>query len=255
MAELRAIEEISDRELSALGLADVVRARQMLQSLSGQGITDEDVSQLLPFLFISLNSSPDPDRALLNFERWMTSVTGRYTHFQLLLRHPRALDIFFAVCGTSQLFSDILVQNPEYFEILSNPGVRGGARTASALYRDLSGFIDAIVRPELKLEAMRRFKQREFLRIGTRDLLGLADLPTTIREFSNLADACVQKCLQIGEIQLRERFGEGAAVPFAVIAMGKLGGRELNYSSDIDLMFVYSESDSSGDQGFQYAGK
>src|SRR4029079_16700558 len=125
------------------------------------------------------------------------------------LRHPAALDIFFNICGVSQLFSDILVRNPEYFEILANPSVRGTsvdrAKPSGVVYRELSGFVDSVQRTELKLEAMRRFKQREILRIGTRDILGLADMPATAREFSNLADACAQKCCEIAIVELREK--------------------------------------------------
>src|SRR5262249_41625101 len=153
---------------------------------------DDDVQALLPVLLAALRKSPDPDRALNNFSRWIESVHSRFTHVQYLLRHPAAIDIFFNVCGVSQLFSDILIRNPEYFEILASPGVRGGAKSAGALYRELSAFVSPVQRIELKLEAMRRFKQREFLRIGARDILELADMPSTAREFSNLADACVQ---------------------------------------------------------------
>jgi [glutamine synthetase] adenylyltransferase / [glutamine synthetase]-adenylyl-L-tyrosine phosphorylase len=237
------VTDVTQSDLIALGFTDPDRARRILLSLAGQGVTDDDVAALLPSLFDALRKSPDPDRGLNNFSRWTDSVTSRYTHFQYLLRHPAALDIFFNVCGVSQLFSDILIRNPEYFEILANPGVRSGAKSGGALYRELSGFIDSIVRPELKLEALRRFRQREMLRIGTRDILELADMPTTAREFSNLADACVQKCYEIAVAQLAERYGIQTPPPFAVIAMGKLGGQELNYSSDIDLMFICGDED------------
>lgn len=244
-------DTLTEQELSALGLADPARAKRILLSLAGQGVTDEVVSALLPFLCEALRESPDPDRALNNFERWTNAVTNRYTHFQYLLSHPMALKIFFNVCGVSQFFSDILIRNPEYFEILANPGVRGGRRTAGAVYRELSRFVDRIIRPELKLEAMRRFKQREILRIGTRDILGLADMPTTAREFSHLADACVQKCYEIAVAQLAERYPALALgqTSFAVIGMGKLGGQELNYSSDIDLMFVCGDPPPHAEKG------
>jgi glutamate-ammonia-ligase adenylyltransferase len=108
------------------------------------------------------------------------------------------------------------------------------------------------------------------LRIGVRDLAGLADMPATALEFSNLADTCVQQALEIavagtpalGVRHLAFRIGQlvsgterkenalpnakcqmpnAQPVPFSVIAMGKLGGQELNYSSDIDLIFVFAE--------------
>ncbi|MGC8666544.1 MAG: DUF294 nucleotidyltransferase-like domain-containing protein [Chthonomonadales bacterium] len=226
-------------QLEKVGFSDAARAERIIRSLAGQGVTDDDVDLMIPILLRSLAASPDPDRALNNFERWFQSVTNRITHVRYLLAHPAALEIFFSVCGTSQFFSDILIRNPEYFEILANPGVRGGTKSAGTLYRELSAFVDAIVRPELKLEAMRRFKHREILRIGTRDILGLADMPATAHEFSSLADACIQKCLEIAQAQ--SAGGGGAPLPMAVIAMGKLGGQELNYSSDIDLLFVAAD--------------
>jgi glutamate-ammonia-ligase adenylyltransferase len=238
---MTSLDSLTVGDVSELGFTDPERGLRILRSLPGQGVTDEVVNELLPTLFAALRKSPDPDRALNNFSRWTEAVTSRYTHFQYLLRHPTALDIFFNVCGVSQLFSDILVRNPEYFEILANPGMRGSGadrtKPSSVVYRELSRFVDHVQRIELKLEAMRRFKQREILRIGTRDILELADMPTTAREFSNLADACVQKCTEIGIAEIREKHHVDPP-PLIVVGMGKLGGQELNYSSDIDLMFV-----------------
>ncbi|MCC6728801.1 MAG: hypothetical protein IT208_05630 [Chthonomonadales bacterium] len=244
------LDELNETTLAGCDFADPQRALRILRSLAGQGVTDEDVGQLLPSLLDAVCESPDPDRALNNFERWIASVTSRYTQFRYLLAHPAALRIFFSVCGVSQFFSDILIRSPEYFEILANPGVRGGSKSAAELYGELSRFVDGIAHPDVRLDAMRRFRQREVLRIGTRDILGLADLPATAREFSNLADACVQKCYEIARAQIAERRGAVAAAPFAVIGMGKLGGAELNYSSDIDLLFVCGcEAEADGPPG------
>ncbi|MBM3496535.1 MAG: hypothetical protein FJX72_19785, partial [Armatimonadetes bacterium] len=188
----------------------------------------------------------------LNFVRWTDAIGNRYTHFRYLAGHPTALTIFLSVCGVSQFFSDILARNPEYFELLANPGVRSGARPADLLFSELSDLVDCIAQLELKLEAMRRFRHREMLRIGVRDIMGISDMPTTAREFSNLADACVQKCYALA----RDRAGakHGAPPPrFAVIALGKLGGSELNYSSDIDLLFVCDDETSEGDAALRAA--
>jgi glutamate-ammonia-ligase adenylyltransferase len=245
MNDPRTLDSVTLEELTALGFADPTRAQRILFSLAGNGVTDDVLEQLLPSLLPALAGSPDPDRALNNFERWSRAVTSRYTQFQFLLRHPAALEILLTVCGNSQYLADILTRNPEYFEIIADPDLRGGerdVRQAAQLYRNLSRFVDFLSHPDLKLEAMRRYKQREILRIGARDILGLSDMPQTAREFSDLADACVQKCYEIGLTSLMERYGENAAIPLCVIGMGKLGGRELNYSSDIDLMFVCGDT-------------
>src|SRR5262249_5381348 len=109
---------------------------------------------------------------------------------------------------------------------------------------------------EGRFNALRRVKRRELCRIGLRDLLGDADLVTTTQELSELADACLAQALAMLTPALVERYGQPRHVSangrrmstgFAVIALGKHGGGELNYSSDIDLCFVYeAEGESDG---------
>ncbi|MCH8507102.1 MAG: bifunctional [glutamate--ammonia ligase]-adenylyl-L-tyrosine phosphorylase/[glutamate--ammonia-ligase] adenylyltransferase, partial [Ectothiorhodospiraceae bacterium] len=95
--------------------------------------------------------------------------------------------------------------------------------------------------------ALRRFRNREMVRIAWRDLAGWAGLEETLRELSDLADACIDGALGYLDGVLRARYGvprdaDGQPVSFYVLGMGKLGGRELNYSSDIDLIFGFSAS-------------
>ena len=222
------------------GLQDAETGLRRLRGLAGRGVTDDDVAALTPFLLKALRESPEPDRALGSFARWFEAVGGRASYFQLLLRHPVALDVFCLVAGSSPYFADLLARNPEYFEILANPGLRGGRVSASAQYRAASGLVSVCHNLPLKKDALRRWKAREMLRIGVRDLVGLADMPTTAREFSNLADACVQCALDIA-FSAVPLAPDSFLPPFAVIGMGKLGGQELNYSSDIDLIFVHAD--------------
>ena len=246
-------EELTPEQLSEAGIEDTAKGLRFVRELAGQGVTDDDLAPLLPLLLDALRGSPDPDRALSSFSRWFAAVSGRYSHLQTLLRHSIALDLFCLVTGCSQYFADLLVRQPECFEIIANPGVRGGTKTAARLAREAASLIGACRLPELKRDALRRWKAREMLRIGVRDLVGLADMPNTAREFSNLADACVQMALDIALATLPLQPSESPPTrapdtqhpvlpPLAVIAMGKLGGQELNYSSDIDLMFVHGDN-------------
>jgi glutamate-ammonia-ligase adenylyltransferase len=111
---------------------------------------------------------------------------------------------------------------------------------------DLEASLAPFTTAESRLNALRRFKYRHLLRIGARDLLGDADLIATTEDLSRLADACLGAAWRAAERAARAQYGaprapEGAETGVAVIGMGKLGGEELNYSSDIDLMFVYGE--------------
>lgn len=230
--------DISEEVLRQVGFSAIDQAKALIRGLAGQGITDDDLSALLPMLLTSLGNSPDPDRSLASFARWLGAVGSPYAHLQLLHRHSVALELFCVVTGSSQLFADLLVRQPETFEIIANPGVRGGVKSYFQFHREVSELVQACRHPELKRDVLRRWKAREMFRIGVRDLAGLADMPATAHEFSNLADACVQTAFEIA----RDTLHPVQLPPFAVIAMGKLGGQELNYSSDIDLMFVHADT-------------
>ncbi len=226
--------------LRELGLHDPDKALGHLQRLAGNGVSDDDLTPLFPLLWTALRESPDPDRALNSFARWFAAVGSPYSHLQMLLRHPVSLNLFCLVTGSSQYFADLLVRQPEYFEILANPGVRGDTKSAEEFAGDLAALVNACQRLELKRDALRRWKAREMLRIGIRDLIGLSEMAETAFEFSNLADACIQQALAIAyaSLPLKPETENSAPMPLAVIGMGKLGGQELNYSSDIDLIFV-----------------
>ncbi len=96
------------------------------------------------------------------------------------------------------------------------------------------------------LTALRRWRRRELVRIAWRALAGWAGIEESLRESSDFADAAVAVCVEYARGQLTERFGEprgpdGQAQPLVVVAMGKLGGRELNFSSDVDLVLLFPE--------------
>lgn len=190
-----------------------------------------------------LASAPDPDAAVAGLERL---AAERPEAFARLARMPAALSVLAAVFSVSRFLSDAVVTHPEWVEDL----------IASGDLDRLLGFEDYRARLEQELgpgvpppEALARFRRRQLLRIAARDAMGLATLAETTLELSSLADAILElACARIRQELCRRhgapRPGPGQPGPdpasFAVIALGKLGGLELNYSSDIDLMFVYS---------------
>lgn len=206
--------------------------------IAGNGVTDEEVEAFTPQLLSALATTPDSERALDNLVKWLEATLNRRLYFLTLISHTVGLKLLLKVFGTSQYLADLIIKNPEYFEFVANPGVRGGTRSATAYLREGKQIVDACARAELKLDALRRFKAREMLRIGVRDIAQLTDLPRTAREFSNLAEACVQIAFEMARTKEPIEASHPVTLPFCIIGMGKLGGRELNYSSDIDLMFV-----------------
>lgn len=243
----RTADQLTDAELHAAGFRDPARARRLFVGLAGRGVTDDDVALILPALLSALSECPDPDRSLANFARWFDALTNKATYFRYLAAHPTGLRILVHIGATSQFLADILAREPEYAEIIANPGVRGGVKAADQMFREMETLVGRITHLELKLDALRRYRQREVLRIAARDLLGLAELTATTQEFSNLADASVQVCLALAAQVVQERHPNLPNARLAVIALGKLGGMELNYSSDIDLIFVADGCSDGGD--------
>ena len=150
----------------------------------------------------------------------------------MLADNPVAFGALMSVFAASQFLSNLLIHTPEYYEILANPTIRDRPRsvedfTAEGLRRVAIGST-----PGMKRDALRRFKPPEVLRAGVRDILGYASVTETVAEISAFAEACVRIALRICE----------AENDLCVIAMGKLGGRELNYASDIDLVFVHADT-------------
>ena len=233
---LETYADLTPPALTALGLDDAEQACRTLQSLAGHDVPDSEFEALLTVVMPVLKQSADPDRAVANLGRWADAVGSRTAGYWTLIGYPAAAAMLLTLFAASQFFAELLIANPEYLEVLTNPTIRDRGRGVDALWADLSRRVGIGKTPNACRDALRRFKPPEVLRIGARDLLGFADVPETIRAISDFADVCVRMALQIG---LEERTLVNPA--FAVFALGKLGGRELNYASDIDLIFVYGD--------------
>lgn len=197
-------------------------------------------SKFLPLFRKQLLATPDPKRALNNFLRFISSG---FT--SSLLRdfndHPVLLTIALTLFSHSQYLADILVRSPELFHWLTSTDAVAATRKGDEYRRDAQIAIAPFERIDKKFDALKRFQRREILRISARDILKEADLATVTRELSWLADSIVDASVSIGLEDLAKRLGREVKSTFSVVGLGKLGGEELNFSSDIDLMFVYDE--------------
>ena len=197
------------------------------------------LNRILPHLQMALDAAASPERASVNIERFVERVTDPAAVFQVLAERPHALDLLVTLFAGSQFLSEILIRRPDYFGLILRPGIaeikspaRFHAEAVEALVQFASkdGMVPS---PAPSLDALRRLQHWELLRIGLCDLGGLLDLATVTAQLSGLADGIVQVLLA-HELGQMGRSDDG----FAVLAMGKLGGGELNYSSDIDLLFL-----------------
>ena len=160
--------------------------------------------------------------------------------------------VFAALSGGSQALGDLLLAHPDWLALLDIERLKF-PRRAQGFQQELGRLLGPALKAQdyaAALTELRRFKQRELFRIAARDLARLSNVVEITRELSDVADVCLEAVLQIVRLQLTARFGrpfhqdvEGRWQPtaFAVLGLGKLGGQELNYSSDVDLMFVYDD--------------
>ncbi len=187
-----------------------------------------------------LARSPCPDMLLVRLTRYFDACMNRRSELAFIVSAPRYLDLLATLLGESHFLTDIICRNPAFMvwlwgeAALDQPSRR--EEQCVALLNQVKAFnvFDA------QCQSMRRFKRREILRIATRDIFAHASVRSVTEDLSNLADATLEAALFCASQELQRRYGESSAT-FCVLAMGKLGGRELNFSSDIDLVFIYSQ--------------
>ncbi len=219
--------------LASVEFDDWRGAHNRLQSLCPDESCREELAKCLPMLLSALVEAATPDASLVNFDRFVQSVDDRQELFQFLANNPRAVEILVKLFVGSQFLTEILLRNPNYlFELTQHKRLAEFKSRPQFVQECLAAAADKEKLIE-KFDAIRRFQRWEWLRIGACDSFRLMDLKTVTVQLSLLADSIVQCCLSL----LASDAGlstEG----FAVVAFGKLGGEELNYSSDIDLVFV-----------------
>src|SRR4051812_41503956 len=202
------------------------------------------LAKALPAL---LEDCPDPDRALLLFDRLLSESSSET--LRLIESHASLAHYAIAVFGNSNYLGETLVRNPDLLQTF----VREKKLDQSFSHDEFSEALARFCSRSLERDAsllLSRFKRREYVRIMLRDVLRISPLAETTSEISALSDVLIQNALREAESAMEKRFGlpqhvdtQGRAVttPFAVLSLGKLGGNELNYSSDIDLLFLYGD--------------
>jgi glutamate-ammonia-ligase adenylyltransferase len=239
--------------LTSLGVSDLERCARSLQSLAlHPSFPREDMKFLGQFLE-SLGETFEPERALANLERILASRENPDAFLSALRRSAGRRSIVLTLAGGSQFLTETVLRHPEFLDWLLRPSTLRGERAGKRIFSELWGWVrKCLDETNGPAGALRRFCQREYLRIGIGDLLRTASMGETTMALSDLADATLEAALRVAEHELRARFGKPRyrvrgggwrTCEFAVIGMGKLGGRELNFSSDIDLLFVYTSDD------------
>ncbi len=206
------------------------------------------LERIAPLLMQEVIDSPEPDRALLNLERFLRALRARATFYALLAENREIIKVLVSLFGTSQFLSRIFIQHPEILDSMVSRSYAVSNKDRITMEKDLEELIGDATDYEDRLDVLRRFRNEEFLRIAMGDLYGNLELEEVARQLSVLADVALNKAVSIAREELMPRFGipwckttkgDGHEAAFAIIGMGKLGGMELNYHSDVDIIFVY----------------
>lgn len=250
LAEERKPEQIR-AILSAYGLRDLDQADRNLNAMAGDPIQRRRLADILPMLMESISRTADPDQALNHWERMLGGVS-RTSFLDYLHSWPRMLDLLCVIFGNSDALTFTLLRDPTLVYWLAEEKVSSKPPTRKGMEHALRQSLGHLTSRELKLDALRRFQRREMLRIGVRDLLRLATVPETTSALSDLACLMIHATYEIVDTDLKRQYGvpmhrnkrgPWRETQFAVIGMGKLGGHELNYSSDVDLLYIYESDD------------
>jgi len=228
--------------LRGMGLTDVKRAHAGLVRMASAGITLDLLAVICGQLEAGLPRSADPDMALNNLDDFVAVARNPLAMGTFFERDPDALSTLLQIFTTSQHFSDLLIGDPDALDLLRL--TEGQPMTREALVEDLVAEVAALEHESTVLQALRRFKRRETLRIAYGDLIREQPLQVVTAQISLLADAILEAALLAARRKLQRQRGvptgpDGNPARFVVLAMGKLGGMELNYSSDVDLIFLY----------------
>ena len=235
--------EAADAWGRSVGLVESRSASTALLSIATSGVPLDLIGSLVESLTSLLPTLPAPDAALRALDRYLHAVRSPIAEAALFQREPAALAILMKILAASPHLASIVIGDPEAWEEVRL--CEGRPVKRSSVIAELAAEVAVVTDLDAVMAILRRFKRRETLRIAYGDIVVGQRLEVVVAQISHLADAILSAALDVAWRRIaihrgvpRDAAGEPAQL--AAMALGKLGGVELNYSSDIDLVFVSS---------------
>jgi glutamate-ammonia-ligase adenylyltransferase len=258
-------EEAGER-LAALGFANPDRAMASLRALTaGLSRRATLMRAMLPVMLPWLAEAPDPDGGLAALRGLAETLGDRAAFYGMVRDNPAAAELLCTVLGTSRLLGDLLARHPELLTAMADLQRLAAAREPGELAAEAAAIAARHQDPAAAWDGLRRFKRRELVRIAVRDLTGDLPVERVGAELTALAQATLAAGLAVaaragGEARPtgglgmsppdpRSTGGLGMSPPdpspvrLAVLGMGKLGGAELSYTSDLDVLFCHEPAE------------
>ncbi len=244
-------QEDAIRSLKSLGFKYPETALDIISSLvdTKRGFLTQKgrmmTRKVIPAFLSKVVRSHDPDAALRNLERFVFSVGGSSSVYAMLYENPDIIALLTKLFSTSGMLSSFFTRHPEYLDVLTLKDVRVEFYDKKQMLEELNNALSLEDSYESKLDALRRFKHIETLKICLRELNGEVDPIYVGRYLSMMAEAILEMGLRLAVdiISKRERRKKRELARILVLGMGKLGGRELSYNSDLDIIIIYEGDD------------
>ncbi|MCQ9121433.1 bifunctional glutamine synthetase adenylyltransferase/deadenyltransferase [Rodentibacter pneumotropicus] len=222
---------------------------QFKESLNRRAIGQrgrEVLAQLMPTVFSLIFNQESYRTLLARILHLIEKISSRTTYLELLLENPQALRQVIELCGKSQLISDQLSQHPILLDELLNTESLRNPLPFTRYADELQQYLLRLPPndEEQFINALRQFKQATLLRVAAADILGALPVMKVSDHLTYLAEAIIQSVVNLAWKQVSTRFGipqhlQNGEKNFLVVGYGKLGGLELGYKSDLDLVFLY----------------
>jgi [glutamine synthetase] adenylyltransferase / [glutamine synthetase]-adenylyl-L-tyrosine phosphorylase len=231
--------DAAQERLAALGFRSPGRALKFLGDLTaGVSRRAQLMRTLLPVMLDWMSEAPDPDLGISSFRDVALRIGSNPAALAALRDSPPVVELLCRVLGTSRLLAEHLLHEPEMVSALADE--RTLARRSREEMRALAlEHVEWRGDPDARNAALRRLKRREILRIACRDLAGMAPVEEIGRELTHLGGGALVAAVA----SLHEEYPPPGDARFCVIGMGKLGGEELNYPSDLDVLFVFDATE------------
>ena len=233
------------KRLQAMGFHDPAHARDELLLLANgpehapyTRDTAQQFAAVTPFLLDALQHTPDPDAVLARLGRILAQLHAPTTLYNLLQHNPNLTRYVIAVIANSDYLADMLVRDIGLLDVMGTPGHLDDATSEAAL-EETFAMLEQAADPAV---ALYRLRDGETLKIACRELVQGVSVAAVGDELTRLAAFIVKKVVQRALESVAARYG-AATMPFAVLALGKFGGREMGYGSDLDLVFVYQDNE------------
>jgi len=209
----------------------------------------EILTKLMPALLDALSATADPDAAFAQFDRFVSRLPGGVQLFSLFLANTHLLKLVSNICGSAPRLADHLSRSPGVLDALMDRGFLNTLPSREQLDALLDVQLSAASDYEAALDAVRRFAKEQIFRVGVQIIEGTLNALAAGPAFTNIAECSVAGLLAATEKELALTAGRIPQGAFVVVAMGKLGSREMTASSDLDLIFVYDAPDDAVSDG------